>query len=208
MSLPRGRIRTLFCDSKRAEHAGERCIVDVLFLRHFPCRSRLLVRREMVPRSENRALRTLSIATANERCAQIPMASFKLLSGDARKVFPGPGKDQTGIRKSPIKPAGVAGVRYHPSSSFRTFLASPEHLGRPMTISMTDYFRTRQSDRKKETRYINVINKDNCTSCNSCAAVLSGRLHLRSGEPGSVRKLPPDRHDSLHRLSDVLSIAE
>lgn len=40
-----------------------------------------------------------------------------------------------------------------------------------MTISMTDYFRTRQSDRKKETRYINVINKDNCTSCNSCATV-------------------------------------
>ena len=40
-----------------------------------------------------------------------------------------------------------------------------------MTISMTDYFRTRKSDRKKETRYINVINKDNCTSCNSCATV-------------------------------------
>ena len=40
-----------------------------------------------------------------------------------------------------------------------------------MTISMTDYFRDRKSDRKKETRYINVINKDNCTSCNSCANV-------------------------------------
>jgi ferredoxin len=40
-----------------------------------------------------------------------------------------------------------------------------------MTISMTDYFRTRQSDRKKETRYLNVINKDSCTSCNSCATV-------------------------------------
>ncbi|MCA9050125.1 MAG: 4Fe-4S binding protein [Planctomycetaceae bacterium] len=40
-----------------------------------------------------------------------------------------------------------------------------------MTISMIDYFRDRKSDRKKETRYINVINKDNCTSCNSCASV-------------------------------------
>lgn len=40
-----------------------------------------------------------------------------------------------------------------------------------MTISMTEYFRTRKADRKKETRYINVINKDNCTSCNSCASV-------------------------------------
>ncbi|MCA9085044.1 MAG: 4Fe-4S binding protein [Planctomycetaceae bacterium] len=40
-----------------------------------------------------------------------------------------------------------------------------------MTISMTEYFQSRKSDRKKETRYINVINKDNCTSCNSCASV-------------------------------------
>ena len=40
-----------------------------------------------------------------------------------------------------------------------------------MTISMTEYFRTRKSDRKKETRYLNVINKDSCTSCNSCASV-------------------------------------
>jgi len=40
-----------------------------------------------------------------------------------------------------------------------------------MTISMTDYFQTRKADRKKETRYLNVINKDSCTSCNSCASV-------------------------------------
>ena len=40
-----------------------------------------------------------------------------------------------------------------------------------MTISMTDYFQSRKSDRKKETRYLNVINKDSCTSCNSCASV-------------------------------------
>ena len=40
-----------------------------------------------------------------------------------------------------------------------------------MTISMTEYFRARKADRKKETRYINVINKDSCTSCNSCASV-------------------------------------
>ena len=40
-----------------------------------------------------------------------------------------------------------------------------------MTISVTEYFRTRKSDRKKETRYLNIINKDNCTSCNSCATV-------------------------------------
>ncbi len=40
-----------------------------------------------------------------------------------------------------------------------------------MTISIQEYFRTRKADRKKETRYINVINKDSCTSCNSCATV-------------------------------------
>ena len=40
-----------------------------------------------------------------------------------------------------------------------------------MTISMTDYFQSRKADRKKETRYLNVINKDSCTSCNSCATV-------------------------------------
>ena len=40
-----------------------------------------------------------------------------------------------------------------------------------MTISIQEYFQTRKSDRKKETRYLNVINKDSCTSCNSCATV-------------------------------------
>lgn len=40
-----------------------------------------------------------------------------------------------------------------------------------MTISVTEYFRTRKDDRKKEVRYINVINKDSCTSCQSCATV-------------------------------------
>lgn len=40
-----------------------------------------------------------------------------------------------------------------------------------MTIAVQDYFRTRKDDRKKETRYINVINKDSCTSCQSCATV-------------------------------------
>jgi len=40
-----------------------------------------------------------------------------------------------------------------------------------MTISMQEYFETRKADRKKETRYLNVINKDSCTSCNSCATV-------------------------------------
>jgi ferredoxin len=40
-----------------------------------------------------------------------------------------------------------------------------------MTISVTDYFATRKDDRKKETRYLNVINKDSCTSCQSCATV-------------------------------------
>jgi formate hydrogenlyase subunit 6/NADH:ubiquinone oxidoreductase subunit I len=38
-----------------------------------------------------------------------------------------------------------------------------------MTISVDDYFKTRKADRKKETRYLAVINKDNCTSCNACA---------------------------------------
>lgn len=40
-----------------------------------------------------------------------------------------------------------------------------------MTISVEEYFRTRKDDRKKETRYINIINKDSCTSCQSCATV-------------------------------------
>ena len=40
-----------------------------------------------------------------------------------------------------------------------------------MTISVTEYFKTRKDDRKKETRYLNVINKDSCTSCQSCATV-------------------------------------
>lgn len=40
-----------------------------------------------------------------------------------------------------------------------------------MTISVDEYFATRKDDRKKEVRYINVINKDNCTSCQSCATV-------------------------------------
>ncbi len=48
--------------------------------------------------------------------------------------------------------------------SFKRFLES-----KPMTISVTDYFKTRKADRKKETRYLAVINKDSCTSCNSCA---------------------------------------
>jgi ferredoxin len=38
-----------------------------------------------------------------------------------------------------------------------------------MTISVEEYFATRKADRKKETRYLAVINKDNCTSCNACA---------------------------------------
>ncbi|MBW3539844.1 MAG: 4Fe-4S binding protein [Planctomycetes bacterium] len=38
-----------------------------------------------------------------------------------------------------------------------------------MTISVYDYFKIRKSDRKKETRYLAVINKDSCTSCNACA---------------------------------------
>lgn len=40
-----------------------------------------------------------------------------------------------------------------------------------MTISVAEYFATRKDDRKKEVRYINVINKDSCTSCQSCATV-------------------------------------
>ena len=40
-----------------------------------------------------------------------------------------------------------------------------------MTIATQVYFRTRKNDRKKETRYLNVIDKDSCTSCQSCATV-------------------------------------
>ena len=37
---------------------------------------------------------------------------------------------------------------------------------------------------------------------------VSGRLHLRSCQPGTIGKLSPDRHQPLHRLPDVLSIPE
>jgi len=55
-----------------------------------------------------------------------------------------------------------------------------------MTISVTDYFRTRKDDRKKETRYLNVINKDSCTSCQSCATVcpVDCIYEVRSPIPG------------------------
>jgi ferredoxin len=40
-----------------------------------------------------------------------------------------------------------------------------------MTISVQEYFRTVKRDRKKEVRYVAVINKNNCTSCNACATM-------------------------------------
>jgi ferredoxin len=40
-----------------------------------------------------------------------------------------------------------------------------------MTISVQEYFETVKPDRKKETRYLAVINKDSCTSCNACATM-------------------------------------
>jgi Fe-S-cluster-containing dehydrogenase component len=40
-----------------------------------------------------------------------------------------------------------------------------------MTISAEDYFRGWRSDRKKEPRYLAVIDKDSCTSCNACATI-------------------------------------
>lgn len=57
---------------------------------------------------------------------------------------------------------------YHARS---VFVCTSSQNAAIMTISMTEYFRTRKADRKKETRYLNVINKDSCTSCNSCASV-------------------------------------
>ncbi|NOX54637.1 MAG: 4Fe-4S dicluster domain-containing protein [Planctomycetes bacterium] len=40
-----------------------------------------------------------------------------------------------------------------------------------MTIAVHDYFRSRRNDRKKEPRYLAVIDKDACTSCGACATV-------------------------------------
>jgi len=40
-----------------------------------------------------------------------------------------------------------------------------------MTLAVHDYFRTRRNDRKKEPRYLNVIDTDSCTSCEACASV-------------------------------------
>ena len=37
---------------------------------------------------------------------------------------------------------------------------------------------------------------------------MPGGLHLRSGQPDPFAELPPDRHESMHWLSDVLSISE
>ena len=61
-----------------------------------------------------------------------------------------------------------------------------------MTISVDHYFKTRKSDRKKETRYLAVINKDNCTSCNACASAVPGGLHLRGAQRDSLREFSPD----------------
>nr|WP_145944127.1 4Fe-4S binding protein [Fuerstiella marisgermanici] len=68
------------------------------------------------------------------------------------------------VRPCKVQFPGVLLVNSVNSDRFRI-------AGTAMTISMTDYFQTRKADRKKETRYINVINKDSCTSCNSCATV-------------------------------------
>ncbi len=40
-----------------------------------------------------------------------------------------------------------------------------------MTISADNYFPAWRGDRKKEPRYLAVIDKDSCTSCNACATV-------------------------------------
>ncbi len=40
-----------------------------------------------------------------------------------------------------------------------------------MTQSVTEYFANRQPPRKKEPRYLAVIDKDSCTSCTACASV-------------------------------------
>lgn len=40
-----------------------------------------------------------------------------------------------------------------------------------MTISIEEYLSSKQPVRKKEPQYIAVINKNSCTSCNSCASM-------------------------------------
>ena len=40
-----------------------------------------------------------------------------------------------------------------------------------MTVNVLDYYKTTKLDRKKEPRYLAVINKNNCTSCNACATM-------------------------------------
>lgn len=40
-----------------------------------------------------------------------------------------------------------------------------------MTISVDDYWAEKQAVRKKEPQYIAFINKNSCTSCNSCASM-------------------------------------
>lgn len=40
-----------------------------------------------------------------------------------------------------------------------------------MTVSMEQYFAKRRPQRKKEPRYLAVIDKDSCTSCTACASM-------------------------------------
>jgi ferredoxin len=40
-----------------------------------------------------------------------------------------------------------------------------------MTISIDEYYATKQPVRKKEPQYVAFINKNSCTSCNSCASM-------------------------------------
>jgi ferredoxin len=40
-----------------------------------------------------------------------------------------------------------------------------------MTISIDEYYATKQAVRKKEPQYVAFINKNSCTSCNSCASM-------------------------------------
>lgn len=40
-----------------------------------------------------------------------------------------------------------------------------------MTVSIDDYYATKQAVRKKEPQYVAFINKNSCTSCNACATM-------------------------------------
>jgi ferredoxin len=64
-----------------------------------------------------------------------------------------------------FSPAGHM-MREEEQRPFAWFLGSPR-----MTISIDEYYAAKEKPRKKEPQYLAFINRNSCTSCNSCATM-------------------------------------